>query len=40
LLGVDTTGQQVLPRVPYGTICLLIRDVIGSESCSVAWGKA
>jgi hypothetical protein len=39
VLGVDTPGQQVLPRVRYGTTCLLIRDVVGSESCSVVWGK-
>jgi hypothetical protein len=25
-------------RVRYGTTCLLIRDAIGSVSCSVAWG--
>jgi hypothetical protein len=25
-------------RVWYGTICLLIMDVIGSEYCSVVWG--
>jgi hypothetical protein len=24
LIGVDTTGQQVPPRVRYGTTCLLI----------------
>jgi hypothetical protein len=27
---VDTLGQQVSPRVWYGTACLLIRDVVGS----------
>jgi hypothetical protein len=26
VLGVDSLGQQVLPRVRYGTACLLIRD--------------
>jgi hypothetical protein len=26
--GVDTPGQQVPPRVQYGTTCLLIRDVV------------
>jgi hypothetical protein len=39
VLGVDTTGQQVLPHVQYGLACLLIRDAIGCESCSVVWGK-
>jgi hypothetical protein len=27
---VDTLGQQVSPRVWYGTACLLIRDAVGS----------
>jgi hypothetical protein len=27
---VDTPGQQVSPRVWYGTACLLIRDAVGS----------
>jgi hypothetical protein len=39
ILVVDTPGQQVPPRVRYGTTCLLIRDVVGCESCSVVWGK-
>jgi hypothetical protein len=30
LIGVDTPGQQVLPRVRYGTACLLISDAVGS----------
>jgi hypothetical protein len=30
ILGVDTTGQHVSPRVRYGMTCLLIRDVVGS----------
>jgi hypothetical protein len=30
VIGVDTSGQQVPPRVWYGTACLLIRDVVGS----------
>jgi hypothetical protein len=30
VLGVDTLGQQVSPRVRYGTTCLLIRDAVGS----------
>jgi hypothetical protein len=29
VLGVHTPGQQVLPRVRYGTTCLLIRYAIG-----------
>jgi hypothetical protein len=36
-IGVDTKGQQVLPRVRYGTACLLIRDVVGSVPCSDEW---
>jgi hypothetical protein len=39
ILGVETLGQQVLPHVQYGTACLLIRDVVGYESCSAVWGK-
>jgi hypothetical protein len=39
VLGVDTPGQQVSPCVRYGTTCLLIRDDVGCESCSVVWGK-
>jgi hypothetical protein len=35
---VDTPGQQVSPRVRYGTTCLLIRYAIGCVSCSVEWG--
>jgi hypothetical protein len=34
VIGVDTSGQQVPPRVRYGTTCLLIRDVVGSVPCS------
>jgi hypothetical protein len=30
VLGVDTLGQQVSPRVRYGTTCLLIRDAVES----------
>jgi hypothetical protein len=37
VLGVDTPGQQVSPRVRYGTTCLLIRDVVGSLPCSDEW---
>jgi hypothetical protein len=38
ILGVDTPGQLVSPRVRYGTTCLLIRYVIGCVSCSIEWG--
>jgi hypothetical protein len=38
ILGVDTPGQHVPPRVRYGTTYLLIRNVIGCVSCSVEWG--
>jgi hypothetical protein len=34
ILGVDTLGQYVLPRVWYGMACLLIRDAVGSVPCS------
>jgi hypothetical protein len=34
VLGVDTPGQQVPPRIRYGMICLLIRDAVGSVPCS------
>jgi hypothetical protein len=27
----------VLPRVQYGMTCLIIRDVVGSVSCSDEW---
>jgi hypothetical protein len=37
ILGVDTPGQHVLPHVRYGTTCLLIRDAVGSVSCSDKW---
>jgi hypothetical protein len=37
ILGVDTPGQHVPPRVRYGTTCLLIRNAIGCVSCSVEW---
>jgi hypothetical protein len=37
VIGVDTLGQQVLPRVRYGTACLLIRDVVGGVPCSDEW---
>jgi hypothetical protein len=34
VIGVDTPGQQVPPHVQYGMTCLLIRDAVGSVSCS------
>jgi hypothetical protein len=34
VIGVDTPGQQVPPRVRYGTNYLLIRDAVGSVTCS------
>jgi hypothetical protein len=37
VLAVDTLGQQVPPRVRYGTACLLIRDAMGSVPCLVEW---
>jgi hypothetical protein len=37
VLGVDNPGQQVPPRVRYGTTCLLIRDDVGSVPCSDEW---
>jgi hypothetical protein len=37
VIGVDTSGQQVLPCVQYGTTCLLIMDVVGSVHCSDEW---
>jgi hypothetical protein len=37
VLGVDTPGQQVPPRVWYGTTCLLIRDVVGCVPYSDEW---
>jgi hypothetical protein len=40
VLGVDTAGQQVPPRVRYGTACLLIRGVLRSVSCSDEWELA
>jgi hypothetical protein len=38
ILGVDTAGHHVPPRVRYGMACLLIRNTIGGVSCSVEWG--
>jgi hypothetical protein len=33
ILGVDTLGQYVSPRVQYGMAYLLIRDDVGSVHC-------
>jgi hypothetical protein len=40
ILGVDTLGQHVPQRVLYGMACLLIRNTIGSVSCSDEWEMA
>jgi hypothetical protein len=44
ILGVDTTGQHVSPRVQYGMACLLITDAVGnvpfSDEWEVAWSFA
>jgi hypothetical protein len=37
VIGVDTPGQHVPPRVQYGMTCLLIRDAVGSVPCSDEW---
>jgi hypothetical protein len=37
VIGVDTPGQQVSPRVRYQTACLLIRDGAGSVPCLDEW---
>jgi hypothetical protein len=37
VIRVDTPRQQVPPRVRYGTACLLIRNVVGSVTCSDEW---
>jgi hypothetical protein len=37
VIGVDTPGQQVPPRVQYRMACLLIRDAVGSVPCSDEW---
>jgi hypothetical protein len=37
VIGVDPPGQQVPPRVRYGTACLLIRDAVGSVPCLDEW---
>jgi hypothetical protein len=37
VIGVDTPGQQGMPRVRYGMTCPLIRDTVGSVSFSDEW---
>jgi hypothetical protein len=37
VIGVDTPGQQVPPCVRYGMACPLIRDAVGSVTCSDEW---
>jgi hypothetical protein len=37
VIGVDTPGQQVPPRVRYGRTCLLIRDDVRSVPYSNEW---
>jgi hypothetical protein len=37
VIGVDTSGQQVSPRVRYEMACLLIRDVVRSVPYSNEW---
>jgi hypothetical protein len=37
VIGVDTLGQQVPPRVRYGMACLLIRNDVGCVPCSDEW---
>jgi hypothetical protein len=39
ILGVHTPGQHLPPCVWYGLACLLIRYIVGCESCSMVWGK-
>jgi hypothetical protein len=37
VIGIDTPGQKVPPRVRYGMTCLVIRDAVGSVPCSDEW---
>jgi hypothetical protein len=37
VIGVDTPGQQVPPRVWYKMTCLLLKDAVGSVPCSDEW---
>jgi hypothetical protein len=40
ILGVDTPGQHVTPRVRYRMHFLLIRDAVKSVPCSDEWEVA
>jgi hypothetical protein len=40
ILGVDTPGQEVSPRVRHETTCLLIKYVVESVPCSDEWELA
>jgi hypothetical protein len=40
VIGVDTPGQQVPPRVRYEMACLLIRDDVGSVPCLMSGNLA
>jgi hypothetical protein len=40
ILGVDTPGQHVPPRVRYEMAYLLTRNAIGCVPCSVEWRMA
>jgi hypothetical protein len=40
ILGVDTLGPHVPPRVRYGMACLLIKDDVESVPCSDEWEVA
>jgi hypothetical protein len=37
VIGIDTQGQQVSPRVRYGMTFLLIRDAVASVPCLDEW---
>jgi hypothetical protein len=37
VIGVDSLGQQVPPRVRYGMACLLIGGAMRSVPCSDEW---
>jgi hypothetical protein len=40
VIGVDTPGQQVPPRVRYEMACLLTRDDMGSVPCLMSGNLA
>jgi hypothetical protein len=40
ILGVDTPGQHMPPRVRYRAACLLIMNTIVCVSCSEEWELA